>query len=150
MPKIKKGTWETFNREQEGNIDSKQGSGNTKYQHFFLEQWRNICNFNKGTGEHDQWRSRRWLLLGRTTKGPMDMGPPTEKRNGKGPRTSHFTKGPTHLSYATEHDPPYSLMVTLAKVIIFTLDLDLFRLLKALYLIWWALYWQYLICIVWL
>ncbi len=43
-----------------------------------------------------QWRSRRWLPLGRTTKGP-----PTEKLTGKGPQTSYFTKGPTHLNYAT-------------------------------------------------
>ncbi len=32
---------------------------------------------------------------------PTDMEPPTEKLTGKGPQTSYFTKGPTHLSYAT-------------------------------------------------
>ncbi len=32
--------------------DSKQGSGNTKDQNFFLEQRGIICNFYKGTGEH--------------------------------------------------------------------------------------------------
>ncbi len=50
MPKIEKGKREYdttyyLNGEQ-GNIDIKQGSGNTKDQHFFLEKWGDICNNN--------------------------------------------------------------------------------------------------------
>ncbi len=37
MPKIKKGTCDKLSKEQR-NIDSKQGSGNTKDKHFLLEQ----------------------------------------------------------------------------------------------------------------